>query len=288
MDPATLLALDNIPPKGLLMPPSKRTTLQIDDTISTELSAAGNRDAVVKQTDKKNYAERLSRALAQRFANELRHVFPGILPDVNGKGQESRARSAKGFKKLDVNYSTTELGLGLGISVKTLNFSDGKSKRYTKNYTRVDGELRAEASDYHERQPYAVMVAAVFLPIDCCDDKASDAPSSFGKAVQTFRFRAGRTNPDGPEMLFEKVYIGLYDTSPERFGTVGFFDVMDKPPKHGRPAKLLTMREMLDGIVRAYDGRNSPQFEWADAEPETVSLPPAETDLEDGRDDEAD
>jgi hypothetical protein len=89
------------------------------------------------------------------LANALRPSFP-ILPDEFGKKQESKARTSKGYKKLDINYSTTELGLGLGVFVKTLNFKDPKSQRYTKNYSRIDNELRAEASDYHERQPYAV------------------------------------------------------------------------------------------------------------------------------------
>jgi hypothetical protein len=96
---------------------------------------------------KKNFAEALSRALALRIANALRPRFQGILPDAQERGQESRARSAKGFKKLDVNYSTLELGLALGVSIKTINFKDPRTNRYTKNYTRVDAELRAEASD---------------------------------------------------------------------------------------------------------------------------------------------
>src|SRR5262245_42608206 len=84
---------------------------------------------------KKNYAERLSRAIATKVATGLRPHFPGILPDESDKGHESKARTSKGFKKLDVNYSTPELGLGLGVSVKTVNFRDRKSARYTKNYT---------------------------------------------------------------------------------------------------------------------------------------------------------
>ena len=92
---------------------------------------------------KHGYAVALSRALALRFANGLRQQFPGILPTPTGAGQESNARTAKGVKKLDVNYSTIELGLGLGVSIKTINFRDAGTKRYTKNYTRADGELRA-------------------------------------------------------------------------------------------------------------------------------------------------
>lgn len=248
------------------------------DTITSELRAAGDRDrvAAASRSQKKNYAESLSRALAQRFADALRSTFSGVLPDAQGRGQESRARTSKGVKRLDVNYSTPELGLGLGLSIKTINFPDARSARYTKNYTRADSELRAEASDYHERQPWAVMVAVIFLPIDACDDAGSGSPSSFGKAVQIFRFRAKREAPEHPAMLFERVFIGLYDTDPAQFGAVGFFDVMDKPPRRGRPRSLLVFSQLIAEIVKTYDARNSPTFEWADAEAEIMATPPVE------------
>jgi hypothetical protein len=258
-----------------------KSRAQPSESIRAELEAAGDRLAAVSREDKKNYAERLSRALAQRFADGLRPHFDGILPDPAGKGQESKARSAKGFKKLDVNYSTLELGLGLGVSIKTINFRDPKTKRYTKNYTRVDAELRAEATDYHDRQPYAVMVAVVFLPLDSCDDGGAQAPSSFGQSVQIFRFRSGRHEPSDPPLLFERVFIGLYDTAEETFGNVGFFDVTTAPPKHGRPRKLLTWQEMVEEIVRTYDERNRPPFQWADAEEEPVTDLPAGADVGD-------
>lgn len=249
------------------------------DSIADALKAAGDRAAQTSSTTKKNYAERLSRALSTRVANALRPTFPGILPNPDGSAQESRARTSKGFAKLDVNYSTPELGLGLGVSIKTLNFRDGGSNRYTKNYTRVDKELRAEAADYHERQPYAVMVALFFLPADSCSD-ARMSESSFGAAVKTFRLRARRREPtDAPE-LFERVFIGLYETDPDKLGEVGFFDVEDRPPKAGRPAKLLTFSEMIAAIVSTYDARNVVSFEWADAAPEAVIAPEADDDAE--------
>lgn len=252
------------------------------ETIGDELRVAGERSDAHTQAQKKNYAERLSRGLAQRFADALRPHFDGVLPDASGRGQESRVRSAKGFKKLDVNYSTPELGLGLGVSIKTINFPDPKTKRYTKNYTRADAELRAEATDYHDRQPYAVMVAVVFLPLDSCDDGGkSGAPSSFGQSVQIFRYRAGRSKPTDPSMLFERVFIGLYDTREPTFGKVGFFDVMTAPPKCGQPKELLSFREMVEQIVATYDARNRPKFEWADAEPEPVTLPSIDLEAED-------
>jgi hypothetical protein len=244
----------------------------VANSIRDELLAAGDRGAMVTSTQKKNYAEALSRGLATRFANALRPLFPGILPHENGRGQESKARTAKGVKKLDVNYSTAELGLGLGVSIKTINFRDAASARYTKNYTRADGELRAEASDYHVRQPYAVMVAVVFIPLDACDDARKD-PSSFGQAVRIFRFRGGRDEPQDDQNLFERVFIGLYDTDPERFGDVIFFDVRRAPPKSGRPKDPLSFAQLVDEIRKTYDARNSPVFEWADAEEEVLSEP---------------
>jgi hypothetical protein len=244
------------------------------DTIRKELEKAGDRATTRTQAEKKNYAEILSRELAQRFADRLRSVFPGILPDPSGKGQESRARTSKGFKKLDVNYSTIELGLGLGVSIKTINFRDAASKRYTKNYTRADGELRAEASDYHERQPYAVMVAVVFLPIDACDDAGKGGVSSFGAAVKIFRERAGRASPKDATMLFERVFVGLYEADGADFGKVGFFDVLEAPPKSGRPRTLMTFDALIGAIVRTYDERNAPTFVWADGSAETPEPPP--------------
>jgi hypothetical protein len=204
--------------------------------------------------------------LATRIANGLRRDFDGITPDEQGKEQESRARTAKGFKKLDVNYSKPEIGLGLGVSIKTLNFRDPKSNRYTKNFTRIDNELRAEAHDYHERQPYAVMVGVVFLPADSCGDGSKREPSSFGQAVRIFRLRRDRGKPTDSAFLFERIFIALYETEGGNRGEVVFFDVTDAPPRSGRPSddKLLSFEGLVVEIKRTYDARNNPPFEWAE------------------------
>jgi hypothetical protein len=234
-----------------------------ESSIRDQLVGSGDRAAVKTQAEKKNYAEVLSRLLAQRFADALRSRYQGILPERDGQGHESRARTAKGFKKLDVNYSTLELGLALGISIKTINFRDAKTGRYTKNFTRVDNELRAEAADYHQRQPYAVMVGLVFLPADACDD-GGKSPSSFGQAVKVLRYRAGRVEPDDDPTLFEGIYVGLYSVESRNFGEVGFFDVEKAPPKHGTPRALLTFEQLLDAINGCYERRNRSTFIWAD------------------------
>ena len=91
--------------------------------------------------------------------------------------------------------------------------------------------MTSEAADYHERQPYAVLCAVVFLPLDACDDGGKAAPSSFGQAIQIFRRRAGREKPVDDPTLFERILVGLYDTDVDKFGRVDFFDVMDGPPR---------------------------------------------------------
>jgi hypothetical protein len=220
------------------------------------------------QGEKKNYAERLSRQLAQAIADALRAQFTGILPTSKGGQQESRARTAKGYKKLDVNYSTVELGLGLGVSIKTLNFRDGKSARYTKNYTRIDNELRSEATDYHVRQPFSVLVGVLFLPVDSADDGTENTPSSFGSAVQIFRQRAGRSLPADYADRFERFFVALYDLADLLQGDedfVDFFDVMNSPPKTRRPRtdECLRADAFIEQIRLTYDARNNPPFEWA-------------------------
>ena len=221
-----------------------------------------------KAPDKKNYAQRLSENLATVVANALRKDFRGILPSQDGKGQESRARTAKGLKRLDVNYSTIELGLGLGVSIKTVNYPDAKTKRFTKNYTRIDNELRAEAKDYHQRQPYSVLVAAVFLPIEACRDGTGKHPSSFGAAVQTLRHRANRKNPRNEEELFERIFMGLYEYEGRNRGQVILVDVMDPPPRQGPPLthknRMFDFGGFIAEIVDTYDQRNNPPFKWSD------------------------
>jgi hypothetical protein len=95
--------------------------------------------------EKKNYAEWLSHGIATWVARALRPHFKEVTPTDDGRQWESRARTSKGTKKLDVNCSTPELGLD--VSVKTVDVRDPKkTNRYTKNYTRIDNELSFAAS----------------------------------------------------------------------------------------------------------------------------------------------
>ena len=236
-------------------------------TIKEALAKAGGRPAETAGRDvKKNYVEQFSRNIATCVANALRSRFPGIMPSEDGTQQESPARTAKGLKKLDVNYSTPQLGLALGVSIKTINFRDAATKRYTKNYSRNDNELRAEATDYHQRQPYAVLVGILFLPFDSCDDgttgkREEQHISSFGAAAKYFRSRSHRTSPRDDIDLFERFFIALY----EQDGTTVFFDVMTRPPRNRRPRtdEVISFDQLAVEITKTYDLRNDPPFEWA-------------------------
>jgi len=219
------------------------------------------------------YGTRLSKALGVFVANGLRKDFKGILPLPDGTGSESRARTAKGFKKLDVNHSTVELGLALGVSIKTINYRDPSTKRYTKNYSRVDNELRAEAMDYHQRQPFSVLVGLLFLPVDAADDAgkgtgedAKAGLSSFAAAVKYFRTRSPREGPRDALDLFEGFYIGLYGFVGNERGELVFFDVKQAPPRARRPKpqEALSYEDVLARIRTVYDSRNNPPFEWVD------------------------
>lgn len=216
---------------------------------------------------KKNYAEKLSRFLAWTLADALREDFPSVLPKADGSYQESRAGSAKGLKKLDVNVSTPELGLALGISIKTISFPDPQTKKFTKNYTRNDMELRAEASDYHVRQPYSVLIGILFLPIDACldaNERSSDPLSSFAKAVRHFSSRAGRKGPSDSVEKFEGFFVALYEAHTDECW-LKFFDVESyKPPRFGRPKPEsgLSTKDFLEAIKMKYEERNVATYEF--------------------------
>lgn len=221
--------------------------------------------------DKKNYAERLSRELGRLLANGLRPRFPGILPDADGKGVETKIAVAAGEKKLDVSFATAQLGLGFTVSIKTISFPDPKTGRFTKNFTRNDKELREEAEELHRRFPYAVVIGVLFMPWSSCDDgrPSPDTPSSFGQAIQVFRYRAGRSGPKDEAELFERFFVALYEPNGPQKGDVAFFDVMNAPPKRGRPdpQDLLTLAQFLKEVEEAFRTRNEPVIRWKDDPP---------------------
>ena len=231
------------------------------------------------QSKKNAYAIRFADQMAERFANDLAPLMTGITASSKRSAASVRTR-----KQLDVNFSTPALGLALGISLKSVHIREASgAKRYTHNLKRNEEELRIEASGYHKRQPYAVMIAVLFLPYDSCHDGKKDNPSSFGSWVRHLRPYSGRSSPHDDDDLFEKIYIGLYEPD----GTaLDFFDVDRDPPKNGKPkrnasssgqsARLLNYGEFLESLHHAYLRRNSAEFKWDDGTEDLLSA--SETD----------
>ncbi len=252
------------------------TSQDLDD-FSVELRHAGNRADLIRRIElmphrltelgltaqdmeiieitgraaKKNFAQRFSTAIAQKIADALRPDFPDIAPDAMGGGHESLSAGAAGVKKIDVNYSTRRSGLELAISIKTMNFRDEVTRRYTKNTKRVDSELRAEAQESHVRQPHAVLVGYFFLPRDAADD-ARRGKSSLRHNVEVFSRRAGRERHDDDPSKFEGFYVGVYDDE----GRVRFFDVLDDVPNSGLPTRTMPFSETLRAVRALHRSRN--------------------------------
>lgn len=205
-------------------------------------------DSTGERGVKKNYAELFSRELAVLFADRIRHRFPNarVTPLADGKEQEFRIGGSIDTKRTDVTVWDDRAGLILGISIKTITARDQATQRFTKNMKRNDMELRDEADMLHRRQPYAYLVAIVFLPYESSfDGRGAGASSSFAHGVFTFRKRAGRESPDASRFdLFERVFIGLFKDD----GSVEFFDTCDIPRANQPPGKLLTLDELIDEI----------------------------------------
>jgi len=234
--------------------------------ITEVLEAAEPRPERSDEVGKKNqYAVRFAEQMAERIASDLSSRLPNITATT-----KRTAGSVRGKKQLDINFSTPQLGLALGISLKSVHLRDVKgAERYTHNMKRNEEELRIEATGYHKRQPYAVMIGVLFLPFDSCEDGKRDNPSSFGAWVRHLRPYAGREQPDDENDKFEKIYIALYEPD----GTeMRFFDVQWDPRKNRRPSQLLEYGEFLDAVYHAYLKRNAAEFTWAEGDEEPLDV----------------
>lgn len=257
--------------------------------LASVLDGLDKPDVSASREDKHAYASALSRRLAVLIGRTLRPTYPAVLPTEDDIGHESATGSSEGKKRLDVKVWDDTLGLLLIVSIKTYSFRDWSSKkqqagRYTKNVKRNGLELKDEADVMHRRQPYSVMVAVMFVPIDSCDDGKPEAKaaaagaSSFASMVQRLRLRTGRSvNPDEKRFerydLAEKFYLALYEPDGENRGWVRFFDVDQPPPRVGRPndSLLVSLDELAVEIKALVDARNSLGTEWAALKEETES-----------------
>ena len=121
--------------------------------------------------------------LALGIADGLRSRFPEVWPHGPGRQFVRSPRVVRAPRMLDVICTTHELGIGFCASLK-YGASVRRAQPPTFRMRKIDEELRNEASGYHQRHPFAVMIAVVFLPADAYNDASDGHASSFGAWVK--------------------------------------------------------------------------------------------------------
>jgi len=109
---------------------------RIDDLLSEGLKTLPPKPADnAKQPEKKRYSELISARVAVAIAEELRkrglkEARPAGEGELGDSGAERRMAGGLGAKKVDVTWATETSGLLCAVSVKTVNFRDGKTKNF--------------------------------------------------------------------------------------------------------------------------------------------------------------
>jgi hypothetical protein len=168
---------------------------------------------------KQAYSQSMSAAVALALAEELRErgmkdVRPAA-PGVLGKsGAERRIAGGLGPKRVDVSWATEESGLLLAMSVKTINFRDGKTKNFQKNLINRRGDMLIEAVTLHRRFPYAVLAGLLILDEQAAHDNTQRRNSTFDNAYARLKIFSGRDDPAGRDEQFERLIVMRVDANP--------------------------------------------------------------------------
>lgn len=235
---------------------------RIDDLLDTALRELGPKpsDEANRET-KKRYSEATSHAVAQAIADELRHrgldaarpAPPGVL---DKSGAERRMAGGIGAKKVDVTWSTEESGLLLGLSIKTINFRDRRTRNYQKNLTNRRGDMLFEGVTLHRRFPYAVLGGLFFLDKGAATDQTKKRRSTFLNAHARFQLFTGRDDPGGRDEQYERLYIMLMDASAQHVDLAAY--------NVGEPNKPVAMDQIIDELVKLVAMRNPDFYEYVD------------------------
>ena len=241
--------------------------MAIDEQLARSLKSVGDKPSDISQASiKKAYSEKISGAVARAVAEELRERgLTGARPGPSGEhdtaGAERRMASGIGAKKVDVTWATEEAGLLLGISIKTINFRDGRTGNFQKNLTNRRGDMLFEAVTLHRRFPYAVLGGLFFLDRGARYDGTRRRRSTFLNAHDRFRLFTGRTDPGGRDEQYERLYIVLLDASSSHANV--HVHPVDKPDEKMEIARALD--ELIADVAvrnpdfyRYEDGKLSP------------------------------
>ncbi len=207
---------------------------------------------------KKRYSELMSAAIALALAEELRErgmpeARPAPPGEVGASGAERRLAGGIGAKKVDVTWATEESGLLLGMSVKSINFKDGKTKNFQKNLTNRRADMLIEAVTLHRRFPYAVLCGLFFLDSGAATDQTATRRSTAINAHQRLRLFTGRSDPAGRDEQFERLYLILVDANP--------FTPTYTVHEVGSPTAEIDLDTALDQVVDLVAERNFDFYE---------------------------
>lgn len=233
---------------------------RVDDLITTGLKSLDAKPPdTATQPEKKRYSEQISQVVAVALAQELRErglmqARPSPAGELDKSGAERRMAGGIGAKKVDVTWATEESGLLLAISVKTVNFRDGRTKNFQKNLVNRRGDMLIEAVTLHRRFPYAVLAGFLFLDKDSEHDGTVNRRSTFLNAHSRLKIFSGRNDPSGRDEQFEKLYVLLLDASPT-VATVRAFEV-------GEPQTEIPLEKIFDQLMVLVADRNPDFYEF--------------------------
>lgn len=195
---------------------------RIDDLLNAALRGLGEKPSDGSAAPiKKRYSERVSQAVADAFAAELRArglttARPAPPGELDRSGAERRMSGGIGAKKVDVTWATEESGLLFAASIKTINFRDLSTGNFQKNLTNRRGDMLFEAVTLHRKFPYAVLAGFFILDHEAANDHTDRRQSTFDNAHLRLRLFTGRSDPAGRDEQYERLYIVLLDANPSQ------------------------------------------------------------------------
>lgn len=234
----------------------------IDDLLITAFKSAGDKPPdTARREEKKGYSERISHATALAIAEELRNrglreARPTGPGELDTSGAERRMAGGIGAKKVDVTWATEDAGLLLGVSIKTINFRDNRTKNFQKNLTNRRSDMLFEAVTLHRRFPYAVLAGLFFLDIGAAADGTERRNSTFINAHSRLRLFTGRDDPGDRDEQYERLYIVLLEASSAN----ARFEVY----RVGDSKTPVTMSDVLDELIETVAIRNPDFYEYRD------------------------
>jgi hypothetical protein len=233
---------------------------RIDDLLATGLRTLPSKppDSAASPS-KKRYSELVSEKVALAVAEELRcRGLRGTRPappgELDRSGAERRVAGGIGAKKVDVTWATEESGLLLGISIKSINFRDGRTRNFQKNLTNRRGDMLFEAVTLHRRFPYAVLGGLFLFDKEAANDGTDRRRSTFLNAHGRMRLFTGRDDPAGRDEQYERLYLVLLDTSPLQTNVKAY--------EAGHPETNVPLEKVLDTLVSLVAERNTDFYEF--------------------------